>query len=52
MDSGKSERYDNAVKWLVKAQEAYRAAGRDEDWQSYLDDLLIHHRRKYRWFLC
>ena len=48
MDSGKSERYDNAVKWLVKAQEAYRAAGRDEDWQSYLDDLLIHHRRKYR----
>ena len=48
MDGGKSERYDNAVKWLVKAQEAYRAAGRDEDWQSYLDDLLIHHRRKYR----
>ena len=48
MNAAKSERYEYAFKWLAKAQQAYRAAGREDDWQSYLEELLVLHRRKYR----
>ena len=48
MDGGKSERYEYAFKWLAKARHAYQAAGREDDWQSYLEELLVLHRRKYR----
>ena len=48
MNRGKSERYYDAVRVLFKARQAYHAAGRDEEWRSYLKDLLIRHGRKYK----
>ena len=48
MNGGNSQRYEYAFKWLAKARQAYRAAGREDDWQSYLEELLVLHRRKYR----
>ena len=48
MNAAKSERYEYAFKWLSKARQAYRAAGRDDEWRSYLEDLMILHGRKYR----
>lgn len=48
MNRGKSERYYDAVKWLFKAGQAYRGASRDNEWRSYLKDLVIRHRRKHK----
>lgn len=46
MDQGKSKYYHHAARWLGKAQAAYLAAGRDNEWHSYLADLLRQHGRK------
>jgi len=47
MDEGKSKYYHHAVRWLGKARAAYRAAGREAEWQAYLRELLTRHQRKY-----
>jgi uncharacterized Zn finger protein len=47
MNQGKSPYYHHAVRWLAKAQTAYRAAGREADWQTYLGEIMTNHRRKY-----
>jgi uncharacterized Zn finger protein len=47
MDEGKSQYYHSAARWLEKARVAYRVAGREADWQTYLHELLARHRRKY-----
>jgi uncharacterized Zn finger protein len=47
MDQGKSQHYHHAVRWVEKARAAYRAAGREAEWQAYLRDLIARHRRKY-----
>jgi uncharacterized Zn finger protein len=47
MDAGKSQYYRAAADWLARARDAYRACGREREWQSYLADLLDRHRRKY-----
>lgn len=39
--------YAYAVAWLERARNAYRAAGRLEEWQAYYRQLLQQHRRKY-----
>lgn len=41
-----SKYYAAAVRWLEKARAAYRAAGREAEWQVYLADLRQHHSRK------
>lgn len=48
MDRGKADAYQHAVEWLKRARAAYRAAGREADWQAYLQDLRIKHSRKYK----
>ena len=48
MDEGKAQYYSAAAKWLAKARIAYRAAGREAGWQTYLAELLTRHGRKYK----
>jgi uncharacterized Zn finger protein len=48
MDGGKAEYYHSAANWLAKARTAYRALGQEEEWQSYLNELLSLHGRKYK----
>lgn len=48
MDGGKAEYYSSAANWLAKARTAYRAMGREEEWQAYLSELLSRHGRKYK----
>ena len=48
MDKGKAELYSAAVNWLAKARRAYQILGRKEEWQAYLNELLIQHGRKYK----
>lgn len=48
IEDGKAEYYHSAAKWLAKARMAYQALGREEEWQTYLSDLLNRHGRKYK----
>jgi uncharacterized Zn finger protein len=48
MDAGKAQHYDSAVEWLRRARDAYRAAGRMDDWRSYLQSIRTEHGRKYK----
>ncbi|HYU75648.1 MAG TPA: hypothetical protein VEL31_23505 [Ktedonobacteraceae bacterium] len=48
MDEGKSQYYHAAASWLAKARAAYRNMGREEEWRTYLSELLERHRRKYK----
>jgi len=47
MDPGKSQRYHHAVRWLEKTRRTYLAAGREDEWSDYLEDLIRVHARKY-----
>lgn len=46
MDGGKAQYYAAAAQWLAKARTAYRNAGREAEWQTYLADLMSRHARK------
>src|SRR5438874_234723 len=48
MNGGKAEYYYSAASWLAKARTAYRATGREKEWQAYLGELLTQHGRKYK----
>jgi uncharacterized Zn finger protein len=48
MDRGKAELYSSAANWLAKARKAYHMLGQKEEWQTYLDELLSQHGRKYK----
>jgi uncharacterized Zn finger protein len=48
MNQGRSKDYDEAVDWLAKVQDAHLAAGREEEWLAYLEELIYHHQRKYK----
>ena len=48
MDGGKAQLYAAAVNWLAKARKAYQILDRTEEWQTYLNELLIQHGRKYK----
>ena len=47
MDEGKSQYYQYAARWLEKARRASLATGRDDEWRTYMEELLARHRRKY-----
>jgi uncharacterized Zn finger protein len=47
MDKGQSKYYFNAVRWLERARAVYSATGREAEWQTYLNELLTRHGRKY-----
>ncbi|MGI8915940.1 MAG: SWIM zinc finger domain-containing protein, partial [Chloroflexota bacterium] len=46
MNAAKAQYYVAAAGWLRRMRTAYQATGREADWQSYLQTLLEHHRRK------
>lgn len=48
MDGAKAQYYDAAARWLGKVRRAYRATGRDKEWQEYLGELLARHGRKHK----
>lgn len=48
MDGGRSRHYSEAIGWMTKVRLAYRAAGREGEWQKYLEGLITHHQRKYK----
>jgi len=48
MDAGQSKYYRHAVEWLARARTAYRAAGRESEWQAYLGEIRERHGRKYK----
>ncbi|MFQ5819992.1 MAG: SWIM zinc finger domain-containing protein [Candidatus Heimdallarchaeota archaeon] len=48
MNAGKSEKYHHAVNWLKKARAAYLAVDRQAEWEKYLADLLVRHKRRYK----
>lgn len=45
---GQSQHYHHAVAWLRRARDAYRAAGREDDWRAYLAGIRDEHGRKYK----
>jgi len=46
INKGQSKYYGRAVNWLEKARTTYRALGREEQWQTYLNELLSLYWRK------
>ncbi|HEV2132607.1 MAG TPA: SWIM zinc finger family protein, partial [Longimicrobiaceae bacterium] len=48
VDRGKAGLYHKAAEWLRRARTAYLAAGREEEWSSYLEELIATHQRKYK----
>ncbi|MGH2415152.1 MAG: SWIM zinc finger family protein, partial [Microcystaceae cyanobacterium] len=48
MDAGKSEHYDDAIKWLRKARSAYSQGRQQSDWSIYRANLMQAHARKYK----
>lgn len=47
IEAKKADRYHHAIRWLEKAHAAYKAAGREKEWHSYLEGLIAAHQRKY-----
>lgn len=48
IEAGKAQSYHYAVGWLEKARMAYRAAGREDEWQAYLAGIRERHGRKWK----
>ena len=48
MNEGKSAYYDAAARWVERAKLAYRVAGREAEWERYINDLLTKHQKKYK----
>jgi uncharacterized Zn finger protein len=48
MRAGDAQRYEQAVGWLRRARDAFRADGRPADWQGYLEGVRAQHGRKYK----
>jgi uncharacterized Zn finger protein len=48
MNQGRAGAYDHAVDWLTHLRAAQAAMGDQDEWDSYLADLLSLHRRKYK----
>ena len=48
IEAGRAKHYHHAVGWLDRARAAYLAAGREADWQAYLQGIRSRHGRKYK----
>ncbi len=48
MDEGKSQRYQDAARWLEHARAAYDRLDRFDDWELYLAKLEAKHKRRYK----
>jgi uncharacterized Zn finger protein len=49
IEPGQSRSYPQAVEWLRRARDAHRAAGREADWQKFVNELKTSpHGRKHK----
>jgi uncharacterized Zn finger protein len=48
IEPGQAKYYHHAVAWLARARDAYKAAGREDEWRVYLRDLYNRHGRKHK----
>jgi uncharacterized Zn finger protein len=48
MDNKKSDRYDEAARWMERIREAYRAQGKMNEWQDYKEQTIAKHQKKYK----
>ena len=48
MNEGKAKYYQQAIKWLTQAKNAYYHANNQEEWQNYCQQLTQLHGRKYK----
>lgn len=48
MDEGKSQRYEDAARWLEYARAAYDCLDQFDDWELYLGKLEAKHKRRYK----
>ncbi|HLK57372.1 MAG TPA: hypothetical protein VKU00_12455, partial [Chthonomonadaceae bacterium] len=48
MDAGKANHYDDAQNWLRLVRDAYQAANRVAEWQTYKTSIMDTHGRKYK----
>jgi uncharacterized Zn finger protein len=48
IEPGQAKYYHHAVAWLARARDAYKAAGREAEWNAYLRDLRNRHGRKHK----
>ncbi|HET9223717.1 MAG TPA: SWIM zinc finger family protein [Roseiflexaceae bacterium] len=48
IDAGKAQYYDAAVDWLRRVRDAYRSAGRTDEWRKYVQSLRTEHGRKHK----
>ena len=49
IEPGKSDIYHHAIEWLRRARDAYKVAGREQDWHDYTNQLRTSkHGRKYK----
>lgn len=46
LDEKRADRYEEAIKWLKKARNAFYMSGRREEWQTYRESLIKEHGRK------
>lgn len=47
-EAGQSKYYHHVVGWLERARAAYRATGREADWEAYVAGIRAQHSRKRR----
>jgi uncharacterized Zn finger protein len=47
-DQAKADRYSYAVRWLQRARDAARVAGREPEFRAYVQQLIAKHKRKYK----
>ncbi len=48
MNGGRAKAYETAVSWLQIAKDIYQHHQRQHEWQTYLEELLATHQRKYK----
>jgi len=48
MRAGDAQHYEQAVGWLRRARDAFRADGRPAEWQAYLAEVRAKYGRKYK----
>lgn len=48
MDKGQAGAYEQAALWLKRMRAAHLAAGQGEQWQSYLEPLIVKHQKKWK----
>jgi len=48
MDAGKAKNYHVAAEWLQRGREILLSAGKNGMWDTYLDQMMDKHQRKYK----